>query len=357
MSNTLETRSTSHFESFWSLWIFCGSCVGRFVVFGHVWFLALFCASDHAHVVFAVRWSCLDARPIARGLWSLWSRVIVSILEIVDKDINVPGYHGDGTCGFCWSVVVPSMPKPMIARPLALCGLIKRFAHCPASCYVPFRRHWRRPLQMEKTIMARTSVKVRLRNVRIAYPRLFTPDEKTGKRSCLIMIPNDSEAAQAWRRGVAEAWRVAQDELSKASFPDNPSPALTRAMLGIKVAGEISPSGSVYPEEYAGHIVFTASSKRDISVCNNRGNAINATDEELIYSGQIAHVAIELFPFKIPEKTGISRILQNVFIVGGGERINLGSGSNNLSAAEEWADEISESSSSSFDDDSASFPF
>lgn len=205
--------------------------------------------------------------------------------------------------------------------------------------------------------MARTSVKVRLRNVRIAYPRLFTPDEKTGKRSCLIMIPNDSEAAQAWRRGVAEAWRVAQDELSKASFPDNPSPALTRAMLGIKVAGEISPSGSVYPEEYAGHIVFTASSKRDISVCNNRGNALNATDEDSIYSGQIAHVAIELFPFKIPEKTGISRILQNVFIVGGGERIAIGSGSHNLSAAEEWADEISESSSSSFDDDAASFPF
>ena len=79
----------------------------------------------------------------------------------------------------------------------------------------------------------------------------------------------------------------------------------------------------VYPEEYAGHIVFTASSKRDISVCNNRGNAINATDEDSIYSGQIAHVAIELFPFKIPEKTGISRILQNVFIVGGGERIAI----------------------------------
>ena len=307
VSNIRQNGSTSHFARFWSLWISCGSCVGRFVVFGSI-------------VVFG---SGLRVRSCS--------------------------------CGFCGSVVLPSMPT--IARPLALCGLLKRFAHCPTSCYVSFRRHWRRPLQMEKTIMARTSVKVRLRNVRIAYPRLFTPDEKTGKRSCLIMIPNDSEAAQAWRRGVAEAWRVAQDELSKASFPDNPSPALTRAMLGIKVAGEISPSGSVYPEEYAGHIVFTASSKRDISVCNNRGNAINATDEDSIYSGQIAHVAIELFPFKIPEKTGISRILQNVFIVGGGERIALGSGSHNLSAAEEWADEISESSSASFDDDAASFPF
>lgn len=319
MSDTAETRSTSHFARFWSLWILCGSCVVGFAVFGHVRFLAVVLPSMPMPSV---------ARPLGEGL--------------------------------CGSVVLPasSMPMPAdLARPLALCGLLKRFAHCPTSCYVPFRRHWGRPLQMEKTIMARTSVKVRLRNVRIAYPRLFTPDEKTGKRSCLIMIPNDSEAAQAWRRGVAEAWRVAQDEISKASFPDNPQPALTRAMLGIKVAGEISPSGSIYPEAYADHIVFTASSKYDISVCNNRGNAINATDEELIYSGQIAHVAIELFPFKIPEKTGISRILQNVFIVGGGERIALGSGSNNLSAAEEWADEISESSSSSFDDDAASFPF
>ena len=42
-------------------------------------------------------------------LCGFWSRVTVSILEIVDKDINVPGYHGDGTCVFCGSVVLPSM--------------------------------------------------------------------------------------------------------------------------------------------------------------------------------------------------------------------------------------------------------
>lgn len=313
-----------------------------------LWFLRVECSSNQLYKPLCAFLVFVDLVWFLCGSFcGFWSRVVFWLWSA--RPIVL--------MWFLWIGGLASMPKPTIARPLALCGLLKRFAHRPTSCYVPFRRHWGRPLQMEKTIMARTSVKVRLRNVRIAYPRLFTPDEKTGKRSCLIMIPNDSEAAQAWRRGVAEAWRVAQDELSKASFPDNPSPALTRAMLGIKVAGEISPSGSVYPEEYAGHIVFTASSKRDISVCNNRGNAINATDEDSIYSGQIAHVAIELFPFKIPEKTGISRILQNVFIVGGGERIALGSGSHNLSAAEEWADEISESSSSSFDDDAASFPF
>lgn len=31
------------------------------MVFGHVWFLGLVCASDRAHVFFVGLWSCLDA--------------------------------------------------------------------------------------------------------------------------------------------------------------------------------------------------------------------------------------------------------------------------------------------------------
>ena len=71
VSNIRQTRSTSRFARFWSLWISCGSCVGGFVVFGHVWFLAL---------VLRVR---------------------------------------STSCGFGGSVVLPSMPMLMIARPLA----------------------------------------------------------------------------------------------------------------------------------------------------------------------------------------------------------------------------------------------
>lgn len=106
-----------------------------------VWFLCGRICGFWSRVVFG---SGLRVRSCSCGFLS---RVIVSIFEILDKDINVPGYHGDGTCGFCGSVVVQSVPMPMLARPLALCGLIKRFAHCPTSCYVPFCRHWRRPLQ------------------------------------------------------------------------------------------------------------------------------------------------------------------------------------------------------------------
>ena len=95
MSDTRETRSTSHFARFWSLWIFCGSCVVRFVVFGPVWFFGSglrirscscgFCGSvvlpsmpmlarHLAHVVFVVRWSCHRCRRLRVILlmWFLW---------------------------------------------------------------------------------------------------------------------------------------------------------------------------------------------------------------------------------------------------------------------------------------------
>ena len=93
MSNIHETRSTSHFARFWSLWILCGSCVVSFVVFGHVWFLAVVLSSMPMQSI---------ARPLVDGL--------------------------------CGSVVLPSMPMPMIARPLVdgLCGSVVLRVHLPS---------------------------------------------------------------------------------------------------------------------------------------------------------------------------------------------------------------------------------
>ena len=48
--------------------------------------------------------------------------MVFSILEMSDKDINVLIRHGDGTCGFCVPVVLPSMP--MIAR--SFCGFARK---------------------------------------------------------------------------------------------------------------------------------------------------------------------------------------------------------------------------------------
>lgn len=114
VSNTRETSSTSRFARFWSLWFLCGSCVGGFVVFGHVWFLGLVCASDPPHVVFVDRWSCPPAR--CRCPWS--ARPLI-----------------DGLCG---SVVLPSMPMPTVARMscASTCSLWSAKKICPLPNFV-----------------------------------------------------------------------------------------------------------------------------------------------------------------------------------------------------------------------------
>ena len=50
----MDVFAASRFARFWSLWIFCGSCVGGFVVFGHVWFLALVCALRLGKLAFSM---------------------------------------------------------------------------------------------------------------------------------------------------------------------------------------------------------------------------------------------------------------------------------------------------------------
>ena len=161
VSNIRQTRSTSRFARFWSLWILCGSCVGGFVVFGHVWFLALVCASDRAFVVFVVFCrscgflpSTLATMPVV--LWScglvvLWSCGLVVLprcpwscprfrcLPVVLR-VHLPAGIarplGEGLCG---SVVLPSIPMPMlmlrIARPLARRACA---SDCASSCSLWF---------------------------------------------------------------------------------------------------------------------------------------------------------------------------------------------------------------------------
>lgn len=132
------------------LWFLCGSSCGFWsrVVFGSG-LRVRSCSCGFCGSVVLSRCRCrrLRVRSCSCGFLS---RVIVSILEIVDKDINVPGYHGEGTCGFCGSVVLPSMPmptcgfcgsvvlpsmpKPTIARSIVLILTAKKI--CPSPHFV-----------------------------------------------------------------------------------------------------------------------------------------------------------------------------------------------------------------------------
>lgn len=82
------------------LWFLCGSSCGFWsrVVFGSG-LRVRSCSCGFCGSVVLSRCRCrrLRVRSCSCGFLS---RVIVSILEIADKDINVPGYHGECLCGF-----------------------------------------------------------------------------------------------------------------------------------------------------------------------------------------------------------------------------------------------------------------
>ena len=127
-----------------------------------LWFLRVECSSNPLYKPLCAFLVFVDLVWFLCGSFcGFWSRVVFG------SGLRVRSC----SCGFCGSVVLPSMPSvacPLIdglcgsvalwifglaridARPLALCGLLKRFAHCPTSCYVPFRRHWRRPYKWRK---------------------------------------------------------------------------------------------------------------------------------------------------------------------------------------------------------------
>ena len=79
------------------VWFLCGSCVGRFVVFGSIVVFGSGLRVLLLFVVFVARWSCS------------------------------PTWQGD-----LWFLRLGGLAR-IDARPLALCGLLKRFAHRPNS--------------------------------------------------------------------------------------------------------------------------------------------------------------------------------------------------------------------------------
>ena len=166
--------TTKNHMALWFLWF--------------LWFLRVECSSNPlykplcAFLVFVVLVWFLCGR-----ICGFWSRVVFA------SGLRVRST----SCGFCGSVVLPASSMPMIARPIHIMwflwigglarpldegscvfcasdchrcaptcprplwfcgsfGLLKRFAHCPTSCYVPSRRHggdlykWRKRSWLER---------------------------------------------------------------------------------------------------------------------------------------------------------------------------------------------------------------
>ena len=106
------------------VWFLCGSCVGRFVVFGSIVVFGSGLRVLLLFVVFVARWSCHRCRRLRVHLLFVgrWSCPRCSMLD------------ADDCASYCslWFLWLGGLAR-IDARPLALCGLLKRFAHRPNS--------------------------------------------------------------------------------------------------------------------------------------------------------------------------------------------------------------------------------
>lgn len=182
----------------------------------------------------------------------------------------------------------------------------------------------------------------KLKNVRIIFPRMWTPNEK-GKYTCGILIEKDSPAYKELMRAINEAWSVGRSRYGKDSFCENPTVAQLFNRAYIKVDGGLDSKGNPVPEYYAGCIGFTANARSQVPTIDASGAQVFEGDAR-VYDGQNAHVSLDIAPVKKDNNPCIGRYLRSILILGDGEHINTGKGGA-FNIQSEWADEIDTDSS------------
>lgn len=187
---------------------------------------------------------------------------------------------------------------------------------------------------------------VTLKNIRIVFPRLAEPNEK-GKYTLGVLIPIDSEAHRAFMAAVGEAWRAGRQKYGEQQFCPNPTRAQVYNRCYVKESGGIDSQGRAVPEWYDGHIGFTANAKKPVRVIDRRGNDI-PRDSSDIYDGQLASVSLDISPVYQEGNPCVGRYLRAVLILGGGERIETGSGGS-VDPRAEFADQIEPDAGADYD--------
>lgn len=177
----------------------------------------------------------------------------------------------------------------------------------------------------------------KLRNVRLLFPKMWTPDEK-GKYMCGVLIAKDSPAYADLMRAIKEAWTAGRQKFGGQSFCENPTLAQIYNRSYIKADGGLDSKGNPVPEYYAGCIGFTGNSRTPIEVIDVTGAPVQEGDAR-VYDGQRANVSLDISPVCKENNPCIGRYVRTVMILSGGERIDTGFGAK-VSAADEWADEI-----------------
>lgn len=161
-----------------------------------------------------------------------------------------------------------------------------------------------------------------LTNVRLSYVHIMKPyandPSQEPKYSCTILLPKtdvagrakiDAAIAAAKQQGTTDKWNGVVPPIVPIPIHDGD---------GVKQ------DGTVFGPECKGMWVFTASSKQDrpIEVVDRNNNKI--LDPTQIYSGIIANVFVQFFPYAYQGKKGIGCGLGPVQKVADGESLGGG---------------------------------
>lgn len=184
------------------------------------------------------------------------------------------------------------------------------------------------PSQAEKP--SSSSRRVVLKNVRLSYPHLFEPraavEGADPKYSTAILVPKDNEMAQtaineavkaAIVDGIASKWGGKKPSGLKLPLRDGDE---------LDEFGTFERSGS----EYRDCKYFSASSKTKPGVVAGRDR--DPALPEDVWPGEYAVVSITFFAYSAAGNRGVSAALNNVWVLGKGERLDGG-----MAAEDEFA--------------------
>lgn len=180
---------------------------------------------------------------------------------------------------------------------------------------------------------------VKLRNVRITFPHIGVPD-RYGKYSVGVLVPKGSPAHDMLMQKLREAWAAASDTYGRALFEPNPTNARLLRAAYIKDGDGEDAKGRPLPEWMRGCLQFGVASSKPGVVVDANFEPVSPSDPDLLYTGQLCHVSLDLAAFNNQEShnSGFSRYLRSVVVLGGGEKIVTQSGQF-TDAVEEWSEE------------------
>lgn len=170
------------------------------------------------------------------------------------------------------------------------------------------------------------ATKVVTGEVRLSYVNLLEPREDLNgnlKYSCVILIDkNDKDTLSKIRAAQKEAL-----ENGKASKFNGKVPA--KPKLTLRDGDE---EGDLEKNpEYEGHWFMNVNSTNKPGIVDKALNPVMEADQ--VYSGVYARVSINAFPFSAQGNKGVSFGLNNVMVLGKGDRLAGGA-----SAEEDFAD-------------------